>query len=70
MKPEDGNLHRPPKRQLNDNKNNNEIWKKKGERLGRYTPDRFNDGTWKNVKAKWKEMNAKWKDTNATWKEH
>ena len=69
MKPEDGNLHRPPKRQLNDNKNNNEIWKK-GERLGRYTPDRFNDGTWKNVKAKWKEMNAKWKDTNATWKEH
>jgi len=25
MKPEDGNLHRPPKKMLNDNKNDNEV---------------------------------------------
>ena len=39
MKPEDGNLDRPPKRQT-DNKNDNKNIKKR-ELLGRYPPDRF-----------------------------
>ena len=79
MNPEDGNLHRPPKRWQNDNM-------KKCKRLGGYPPDRFehtafqrpvclihSDGTWKEMNAKGKEHERNMKGNECkmkgTWKE-
>ena len=82
MNPEDGNLHRPPKRWQNDNMKKMQafgriptwpVWAYRLSKTCMFDTLIHSDGTWKEMNAKGKEHERKWmqneRNMKGTWKE-